>query len=108
MLARGGRQWLRLRHGYLHERQQHCRAALHAGVIGKRGGPFFFMPQPAPTSYVGVTRNGLPSRKWGLDGDSFGNAAVGVSVPPPAPPQGGPVAASAVCPDNFAAFAGTS
>src|SRR5260221_4742015 len=44
-----------------------CRAALHAGVIGKQGGSVSVVPQPGRTAYAGVTRNGVTSSNWGHD-----------------------------------------
>jgi len=83
-------------------------AALHAGVIGNRGGPVSVVPQPGRTAYAGVTRNGVTSSNWGHYDSSFGFATGSATAAATAPPQDEPVAASAVCPDNLAAFAGTS
>ena len=43
-----------------------CRAALHAGVIGPRGGQIFLTPEKAPV-FPATTRNGVSSRSWGAD-----------------------------------------
>jgi filamentous hemagglutinin family protein len=46
-----------------------CRAALHAGAIGKQGGQIVVTPREEPPFYPGVTRNGITSQsnrsKWG-------------------------------------------
>lgn len=41
-----------------------CRAALHAGVIGPRGGRVDVHEAPGRSSYSGVTRNGVTSDAW--------------------------------------------
>jgi hypothetical protein len=69
-----------------------CRAALHAGVIAKKGGPVTVMPEAGRKGYAGVTRNGVTSYNDGASEGSFRFA----NLPP-----------STDCPDDFRAFVGT-
>ena len=69
-----------------------CRAALHAGRIGRQGGTVTLEMLPGEARYPGTTRNGVASNNYGTYGSSFrfqGAAASG--------PQ--------LCPDNLTAFA---
>lgn len=69
-----------------------CRAALHAGVVTRRGGEVTVAASPGQPRYFGVTRNGIASSNFGAYERSFTfPAAVRAATPP--------------CPDNFAAFA---
>jgi outer membrane protein OmpA-like peptidoglycan-associated protein len=89
-----------------------CRAALHAGVVGKSGGPVTVVPEAGRKAYPGVTRNGVSSSNHGDFRSSFRFAAA---VPAPvgaataaAPPQVRMVSTASDCPDNFAAYADTT
>jgi len=68
-----------------------CRAALHAGVISKTGGPVTVVPEAGRPAYAGVTRRGVTSHNHGAYEDSFRFS-------------GAPAASD--CPDNFKAFVG--
>jgi len=48
-----------------------CRAARHAGVIGRRGGPVTVRILPGRSSYRGSTRHGVATSNWGSYGSSF-------------------------------------
>jgi hypothetical protein len=65
-----------------------CRAALHAGVIGTRGGIVLVREAPGQASYPATTRNSVASSSWGgwERSISFGSA--------------GDNSALASCPDN--------
>lgn len=49
-----------------------CRAALHAGVIDSSGGPIRIRSISPPASFIGSTRNGTTTERWG----SYPNAFV--------------------------------
>ena len=90
-----------------------CRAALHAGAITRRGGQVTVMPEAGRSAYPGSTRNGVSSSNFGAFGSSFrfalaeppGKASGAGAADAPAPAAG--QAASAECPDDFAALADT-
>lgn len=48
-----------------------CRAALHAGVITRNGGPVKITPMPGRASYAGSARNGVSSSEYGSWQGSF-------------------------------------
>lgn len=48
-----------------------CRAAVHAGAIGARGGLIRARVGPGRASYVGSTRNGVGANNWGSYGTSL-------------------------------------
>jgi hypothetical protein len=48
-----------------------CRAALHAGVIGARGGRATIEIRPGLANYAASTRNGVQSTAWGSFAGSF-------------------------------------
>lgn len=89
-----------------------CRAARHAGIVGKAGGPVTVVPAEGRKAYAGVTRNGVSSSNYGNYGSSFrfgGAASATAPAPAPRAPETVQTAAGAsVCPDNFAAFAETT
>ncbi|WP_048709319.1 LCCL domain-containing protein [Microvirga massiliensis] len=58
-----------------------CRAALHAGVIGKDGGPVTIISEPGRKSYPGVTRNDVKSGNWSEFKNSFRFAANATAGP---------------------------
>lgn len=79
---------------------QICRAALHAGVIGNRGGVVTLDMRRGRSSYEGSRRNGVRSSDYGRWQGSYvfvdrgGNPGDGDYVPPnvpypPLPPQSG-------------------
>jgi hypothetical protein len=80
-----------------------CRAAVHAGIIGRRGGTVSVVAAPGRETYEGTNRNGVASSDWGSYESSFTFAGL---APPKAPEQ--PAAAGAACPANFVAYVGTS
>jgi hypothetical protein len=67
-----------------------CRAALHAGVITKAGGPVTVIPDAGRKSYPGVTRNNVTSYNHEKTESSFRFTTL---------------PAISDCPDNFLAFA---
>jgi outer membrane protein OmpA-like peptidoglycan-associated protein len=82
-----------------------CRAAVHAGVIGRQGGQVTVIPEPGRKVYPGVTRNGVASGNFGGYDSSFRFAgAPAASAPVPAAPARTEVS---ICPDDFLAFADT-
>ncbi len=81
-----------------------CRAALHAGVITRRGGPVTITARPGEPRYLGVTRNGVVSSNYGPYRSSFVFAVQRRAGEPAATPLQ-PAEASQVCPDNFSAYA---
>jgi outer membrane protein OmpA-like peptidoglycan-associated protein len=88
-----------------------CRAALHAGLVGRGGGAVTVLPEAGRNAYPGVTRNGVSSSNFGRYKASF-RFAQGAAPPtagaPPAPAAPAPAATASVCPDNLDAYAGTS
>ncbi len=70
-----------------------CRAALHAGVISKTGGPVTVIPGAGRKTYAGVTRNGVTSYNDDASEGSFRFTAL---------------PATSDCPDDFRAFVGTT
>jgi hypothetical protein len=76
-----------------------CRAALHAGAVGVKGGPVTVIPEAGRDLYLGVTRNGLSS--YNSDRPykhSFRFALAGQAAA--APPR------ISDCPDDFDAYSG--
>jgi hypothetical protein len=73
-----------------------CTAALHAGVIDRRGGQVTLRPLPGQPRYVGSTRNGIQTMSYGDYGASFDFDGVQVAAGPQQ------------CPDDMTAFAGTN
>jgi hypothetical protein len=52
-----------------------CRAALHAGTVGKAGGVVTVIPEAGRKAYPGVTRNGVTSYNDEASEGSFRFAA---------------------------------
>lgn len=48
-----------------------CRAALHAGMVGRQGGPVVLRMGPGLPRYPGSTRNGVTTTNYGEYGASF-------------------------------------
>jgi hypothetical protein len=80
-----------------------CRAALHAGMVGRQGGAVTMEMLDGQPRYVGTTRNGIASSNYGSYKASF--RFQGEPVARPTQPQ--PAAAPAQCPDNMLAYAGS-
>jgi outer membrane protein OmpA-like peptidoglycan-associated protein len=83
-----------------------CRAALHAGMVGRQGGTVTVEMLPGRERYPGTTRNGVSSSNYDSYPASYrfqGNtsAAAATTEQPSA-------AASGQCPDNMSAYAGSS
>ncbi|WP_052214892.1 LCCL domain-containing protein [Belnapia sp. F-4-1] len=83
-----------------------CRAALHAGILGRQGGTVTLEMLPGAARYPGTTRNGVQSQNYGAYGASYRFQGVAGPAPAqadatPAKPAGAP----AQCPDNMTAFA---
>lgn len=74
-----------------------CRAAVHAGVIGRQGGEISVYKGDGCPSFVGSTKNGIRSGKWGPYRQTFFFTA---SAPACAAPSGEVKA----CPRNMAAY----
>jgi len=82
-----------------------CRAAVHAGVISANGGFVTVQATGGLQSYVGNTRNGVTSKKWGswsgsfrvIRGSSFGGSPSG----------GGGAISKAFCPSNAGSYRGS-
>lgn len=88
-----------------------CRAALHAGAVGRNGGPVAVLPEAGRQAYPGVTRNGVSSSNFGTYRSSFrfaGGGAAPSPAAPAAPPPPSSAVAPSICPDNFSAYAGTT
>ena len=89
-----------------------CRAGLHAGIVGARGGPVTVIPEAGRRAYPGVTRNGVESQNFGAYAASFRFAQAGAptQAQPAAPPVPAPMPAAtiSICPTDFGAFAGTT
>ncbi|MCR0983916.1 LCCL domain-containing protein [Roseomonas populi] len=91
-----------------------CRAAVHAGATGPRGGLVTVEMLPGQPRYPGSTRNGVRSDNYGAYDASYRFAGVAPPAPPVppvgrAPAAGSPAVSSAVppsqCPDNMLAYA---
>ena len=80
-----------------------CRAALHAGIVSRRGGAVSVTSQPGRRSYYGTTRNGVTSSNYGPYDASFSFDA-GQAAAAPAAPATAQAAPIQQCPDDFAAF----
>ncbi len=83
--TRNGRVWGS--YGYAQE-SRICRAALHAGVIGDRGGFVSFTLRGGRSSYEGSRSNGVRSRDYGRSArtiDFRGNGGDTGYVPPNSP-----------------------
>ncbi|MBV1799372.1 LCCL domain-containing protein [Siccirubricoccus sp. G192] len=82
-----------------------CRAAIHAGLLGRRGGTVTLLPEPGRRAYPGSTRNGVQSQNYGPWQGSFrfrpDPARQQAQAQPQTPP---PPAAPSQCPDNFEAY----
>jgi hypothetical protein len=70
-----------------------CQAALHAGAIGKDGGPVTVVPEAGRNSYPGVTRRGVGSMNYSGAKGSFRFAGA---------------LASSDCPDDFRSLVGST
>src|SRR5262245_48250233 len=73
-----------------------CKAAMHAGTIGPRGGAVTVLPEAGRNAYPGVTRNGVSSSNHEARRGGFRFAGASNQTP------------ASVCPDNFVAFADTT
>jgi outer membrane protein OmpA-like peptidoglycan-associated protein len=81
-----------------------CRAALHAGAVGRRGGEVTIRMLPGQARYPGTTRNGFASFNYGSYDGSYrfeGVPARTATAPAPA------AASPEQCPDNMLAYAGS-
>ena len=81
-----------------------CRAALHAGMVGRQGGTVTLEMLPGAARYPGTTRNGVQSQNYGSYRGSYRFQGE------PARAQAAPAAPAAPtrisqCPDNMTAFA---
>jgi outer membrane protein OmpA-like peptidoglycan-associated protein len=78
-----------------------CRAALHAGVVGRQGGTVTLEMLPGQPRYPGTTRNGVQSQNYGTYGASyrFQGEARRQAAATPSTPQ--------LCPDNMSSYAGS-
>ena len=78
-----------------------CRAALHAGLLSRRGGTVTVEMQPGQPRYPGTTRNGVQSQNYGSYRSSY--RFQGASAPAPA--AAAPAGAPAQCPDTMTSYA---
>ncbi|WP_052388885.1 LCCL domain-containing protein [Belnapia moabensis] len=80
-----------------------CRAAQHAGMLGRRGGTVTVEIQPGQPRYPGTTRNGVQSQNYGSYRASFRFQGT------PQQAQGGAAPAQPAtlsqCPDDMSAYA---
>nr|WP_233261817.1 LCCL domain-containing protein [Vitiosangium sp. GDMCC 1.1324] len=60
-----------------------CTAAVHAGVISTSGGMVVLEIQPAQSTFIGTTRNGVTTSSYGAWPGSF--RFIGAQVPQPPP-----------------------
>ncbi|MBZ4394166.1 M57 family metalloprotease [Myxococcus faecalis] len=58
-----------------------CRAAVHAGVMPPSGGKVTVEVQPAQSTFIGTTRNGVTSSSYGYWGGSY--RFIGAQIPQP-------------------------
>ncbi|MBL6453911.1 OmpA family protein [Belnapia sp. T6] len=81
-----------------------CRAALHAGILGRQGGQVTLEMLPGQPRYPGMTRNGVQSQNYGSYGSSyrFQGAPQSAQATPAGP------AAISQCPDDMTAYADSS
>ena len=80
-----------------------CRAALHAGMISRRGGPVVVEMLPGAARHPGTTRNGVTSANAAAADSSYRFQGEPLqAAAPPAPPA--PTVMSQ-CPDTMSAFA---
>ncbi|WP_249680712.1 LCCL domain-containing protein [Roseococcus pinisoli] len=79
-----------------------CRAALHAGMVGRQGGPVVARMSSGLPRYIGTTRNGISSSNYPAYEATFrfeGERVAGSQAPA--------AAGSEACPDNMRAYAGS-
>jgi len=84
-----------------------CRAALHAGATGQRGGTVTLRMLPGRPRYPGTTRNGVQSTNYGSYGASYrfeGLPQAAATAAPAAPPS---AETPTQCPDNLSAYEGS-
>lgn len=62
-----------------------CRAALHAGAIGRNGGQVTILPEPGRQTYSGSARNGVQTSDYGPYSRSFRLEGVDTSAVEPCP-----------------------
>lgn len=72
-----------------------CRAALHAGAVGRQGGEATIRMGPGEARYLGVTRNGVQAQSYGAYRSSFRFAGVAAATGP------------GLCPDTLMALRGS-
>lgn len=79
-----------------------CRAALHAGMISRQGGPVVVEMGPGQPRYAGSTRNGVSTDNYGEYRATFrfqGERVAGTQGPP---------TGMQACPDNMSSYDGTT
>ena len=90
-----------------------CRAAVHAGVIPRRGGEVTVIPEAGRNAYPGTTRNGFASTNYGRYATSFRFQPAAGAAPAGGQAAGGQAAAAGApaapsqCPDDFVAYKDT-
>ena len=86
-----------------------CRAAVHAGILGARGGQILVTPAPIVPVYPAVTRNGIGGDSWrgGADNRGFEIAAPqGAAARPVSRMEPSSTGLSVdVCPSDYGSFA---
>jgi outer membrane protein OmpA-like peptidoglycan-associated protein len=82
-----------------------CRAALHAGAVGRQGGTVTLRMLPGQARYPGTTRRGVESVNFGAYRSSY--RFEGAAAQPAAPVPSAAAEAPTQCPDNMAAYDGS-
>src|SRR4051812_14882162 len=83
-----------------------CRAAVHAGMIGRQGGTVTVEMLAGQPRHPGTTRNGVQSQNYGAYGASYrfqGEPRASRAQSTPAQPPAATTISQ--CPDNMTAFA---
>lgn len=78
-----------------------CAAALHAGMVTRRGGAVTVRMLPGQARYPGTTRNGVTTNNYGAYESSYRFDAAPGATPAPAQAAAGPEQ----CPDDMMAYA---
>ncbi|MBR0664294.1 OmpA family protein [Roseomonas hellenica] len=80
-----------------------CRAALHAGAVGRQGGTVTLRMLPGQARYPGTTRRGVESISFGAYRSSYRFENIAPAAQAAAPAASGPTQ----CPDDMAVYAGS-
>jgi outer membrane protein OmpA-like peptidoglycan-associated protein len=80
-----------------------CRAALHAGAVGRQGGTVTLRMLPGQARYPGTTRRGVESISFGAYRSSYRFENLPAAAQAAAPAASGPTQ----CPDDMTAYEGS-